>query len=583
VASISNTGPGRLVGLGLRPTRLILLALSVATFVALMVLGRHLTFWQDEWSFIGPQPSGIAAWLIPHNEHWSTVPLLLYRGILGVVGLHTYLPYLALLVAIHVVAASGAFVLLARRLPPWAALVGVVPLLVLGSGYENLFWAFQIGFVGSVAAGTWGLVAFDTDHRRWTAVVGVLLMIIALASSGMGLFFVLAAGVRLAADPGSRRRVIWVAIPAGVYVAWYFAYGRQGLSGPLAAPGDVAKFAARGLVYAVARITGFDLAGRASLLGSILAVAALALIVVALVRGGLRRSVPPLATAGLLAAAAMYVVIGLTRADLASDFATRSRYVYVAAFLLVPAGGDLISNLRFERRWPRAALVGLLALVGLSVGANLVDLRAGRTQFIDDARLTRAYLTVIADHGQAGWMDPSGLPLGWPDFEQLRAIIARYGSPVDDSVVPSDATQPRAADLDRATVSLALKAFKIASGPPPVSAGAAGPTVLQIVSATVVRANGCVVATPAPTGGSVTVAVPDGGWLGVTGPATSVDVWLGRLKAPTSRFQLTLPTGGGGAALGVPDLGDGSSWQVRLDLPTGTGHADICVFSSWAG
>jgi hypothetical protein len=46
---------------------------------------------------------------------------------------------------------------------------------------------------------------------------------------------------------------------------------------------------------------------------------------------------------------------------------------------------------------------------------------------------------------------------------------------------------------------------------------------------------------------------------------------------------LTLPAAGGGAGLGVPDLGDGSSWQVTLDLPTGTAHADICVFSSWTG
>ena len=576
VASTRRT----LVKLDVRPARLIWLALSLAAVVALIVLGRHLTFWQDEWSFIGADPSSIGSWLVPHNEHWSTVPLLLYRGILGVVGLHSYLPYLALLAAMHVIAAGGAFVLLARRLPPWAALAGVVPLLVLGSGYENLLWAFQIGFVGSVAAGTWGLVALETDHRPSTAAVGVALLIVALASSGMGLFFVLAAAVRLAVDPAFMRRVAWIAIPAGVFATWYLTYGRQGQSGPFAPPARVVVFAARGLVYAVARVAGFDLGGHASILGSILAVAALALVAGFLVRGTIRRSLPPLAVGGLVAAVGMYAVVGLTRADLASDFATRSRYVYVAAFLLVPAAADLVSRVGAERRLPAVAVAGLLALLCLSIGANLVDLRAGRAQFTADARLTRAYLTVLVGHRGASWLDPGGLPLGWPDIDQVEALSARYGSPLHDTLIPSDAPPPPAADLDRATLSLALKAFRVVSGRPPSSAVTVVPKVLKMVSATVVSANACVDVTPAPTGGSVTVAVPGGGFLEVSGPAADLTALLGQLRPPTTRFPLTLPTrAGGGATLAVPDLGAGSSWQVRLDFPAGTGRTDMCVFS----
>ena len=160
------------------------LGLAVATFLGLLVLGRHLTFWQDEWDFIGVDPSGIASYLEPHNEHWSTVPLILYRAVLAVVGLHSYLPYLAVLTLLHVAAAGGAFVLLIRRLPGWAALLAVLPLLLLGSGFEDILWAFQIGFVASVAAGTWGVVVLETDQRRRTAVVGVALLVVGLASSG---------------------------------------------------------------------------------------------------------------------------------------------------------------------------------------------------------------------------------------------------------------------------------------------------------------------------------------------------------------------------------------------------------------
>ena len=367
----------------------------------------------------------------------------------------------------------------------------------------------------------------------------------------------------------------------GVFGVWYLAYGRQGFSpGPFAPPARVVVFAARGLVYAVARVAGFDLGGHASVLGSILAVAALALVAGFLVRGTIRRSLPPLAVGGLVAAVGMYGVVGLTRADLASDFATRSRYVYVAAFLLVPAAADLISRLApgahcrpwLSRVSPRSS--------ALSIGSNLVDLRAGRAQFTADARLTRAYLTVLAEHRGASWLDPGGLPLGWPDIDQVEALSARYGSPLHDTLIPSDAPPPPAADLDRATLSLALKAFRVVSGRPPSSAVTVVPKVLKMVSATVVSANACVDVTPAPTGGSVTVAVPGGGFLEVSGPAADLTALLGQLRPPTTRFPLTLPTrAGGGATLAVPDLGDGSSWQVRLDFPAGTGRTDVCVFS----
>ena len=211
---------------------------------------------------------------------------------------------------------------------------------------------------------------------------------------------------------------------------------------------------------------------------------------------------------------------------------------------------------------------------------NLLDLRAGRTQFTIDARLTRAYLTVLAEHRGASWLDQRGLLLGWPDFDRIDALVARYGSPLSDTLIPSDAAPPTPADLDRATLSLALKAFHVAAGPPPDSAITVAPKVLDAVSATVVPADACALVTPAPAGGSVTVAVPDGGWLEVSGPATDLRALLGRLLPPTARFPLMLPTrAGGGATVGVPDLGDGGTWQIRLDLPADTGRAQVCVFS----
>jgi hypothetical protein len=566
--------------LSVRAIRFVWLGLALATFVGLLLLGRHLTFWQDEWAFIGFEPSSLGAYLVPHNEHWSTVPLLIYRAILAVVGLHSYLPYLAVLVAIHVVAAGGAFVLLVRRLPPLAALLAVVPLLVIGSGYENVLWAFQIGFVSSVAAGTWGIVALETNGRRWTAAAGTGLLVVALASSGMGLFFVVAAAVRLLVDPRIRRRVVWLVAPLSVYVAWYLAYGRQGLSAHLAEPGAALVFAGRGLGYAVARMTGFDLAGHAPFVGVTLAIALLGSVVLVVAVLIARRTLPPLALGGFVAVVTMYGVLGVTRADLAADFATRSRYVYVAAFLLIPAFGDLIGWLWAGRRVPPAVVVGLLALACLSIGANILDLIAGRNEFASHARLTRAYLEVISEREGRTSLDPNGLLLGWPDFEQLDTLLTRYGSPVRDTLVASDATPPRPEDLERATVSLVGTSFRVVAGAPPDAGHAVASAILGVRSARITPAGLCVDASGTGSASQVTVSVPDGGWLEITAPGAALIASLGRALPPTTRLQLPMTPGTGGpATLALPFLGDGSSWQVTFTpLPSGT-VAHLCVYA----
>ena len=61
-----------------------------------------------------------------------------------------------------------------------AAVAVAILLLVYGSGFENLFWAFQIGFVGSVALGLWALVVAD---RPWLSAL-LLTLSIALAQPG---------------------------------------------------------------------------------------------------------------------------------------------------------------------------------------------------------------------------------------------------------------------------------------------------------------------------------------------------------------------------------------------------------------
>ena len=111
--------------------------LALGSWAALLYLGRGVTFLQDEWRFIDVVgPFGTLGDLMrPQNEHWSTLPFLLYRMIFNVVGLSSYLPYLAVVLALHVVAVAGLFVLLHRRNGPLAAFGGAALALWLGTGY----------------------------------------------------------------------------------------------------------------------------------------------------------------------------------------------------------------------------------------------------------------------------------------------------------------------------------------------------------------------------------------------------------------------------------------------------------------
>jgi hypothetical protein len=191
----------------------------------LLYLGRSLTFFHDEWRSI-TFDGGPIDYLRPVNEHWSTLPLLLYRATFRVVELHSYLPYLAEVIVFHLLAVAGAYALMRARVGSVVATFFSVPLLLLGTGAENLFWAFQTGFVGSVMFGLWALFFVERAGRR-AAVIASVLLVLSLASSGLGLFFVVAVGARTIVDPLLRSRVLTIAPPAAVYLLWYALFGHS--------------------------------------------------------------------------------------------------------------------------------------------------------------------------------------------------------------------------------------------------------------------------------------------------------------------------------------------------------------------
>src|SRR5581483_6645218 len=111
-----------------------------------------------------------------------------------------------------------------RRSGALLGLLAAALLLFLGPGWENVLWAFQIGFLGSILFGllAWLLLDRPAPLAGGLAAASLLLSVM---SSGVGLFFLVAIAAELAVDPGRRRWLVALAPAAAAYVAWFLLIG----------------------------------------------------------------------------------------------------------------------------------------------------------------------------------------------------------------------------------------------------------------------------------------------------------------------------------------------------------------------
>src|SRR5207237_10461350 len=96
-------------------------------------------------------------------------------------------------------------------------------------GYENILWAFQIGFVGSLL---FGLIAIDLVDVPPVSVRRCLLasasLIAALMCSGVGLIMLGLVGLDLLLDRARRGRLLWVTVaPVVAYGVWDVLIGAR--------------------------------------------------------------------------------------------------------------------------------------------------------------------------------------------------------------------------------------------------------------------------------------------------------------------------------------------------------------------
>ena len=155
----------------------------------------------------GAATGTLDALLLPHNEHLSLVPVLVFKALFSTVG-HRLLRALPGRRPRAPLRRRGAAVRL--RAPPGRRRArarrrgdGPVP----RHGWPDVLWPFQIGFLGSLAAGIGALLALDREDRRGDITAAVLLAV-ALASSSLGIPLLLAVALEVLGRPDRRRALV---------------------------------------------------------------------------------------------------------------------------------------------------------------------------------------------------------------------------------------------------------------------------------------------------------------------------------------------------------------------------------------
>ena len=381
--------------------------LPLATTVLIVLIGsvflllqaRHLWFFGDDWMFllersISQRP--VQDLMMPHNDHWTLVPIVVYRALFSVVGLQHYLVFAMLPIAAHAATCILLFLLLRRMgVLPWVA-VGVTTVMVfLGAGAENLLWPFQVGMVGTAAFGLAALLVSTGSSGRRSLGLVWLLSILSVMTAGTAIPMLIWLGAFTLMRDGLRRALVLTVPPMVVYAAWFLVWGHQADTGITKAPlADVIPMAWRGLSATWDNMTGFAGVGPVIVIGLLAGS-------VALQPGTDRRT---LALSGWAAALTTFMIFAYSRGQFGPDAATASRYAYFGALMMLPSLALVLGSaqdrvrVRAAEAWlTLAAVLGLLVVPGVF---GVIDFRVARDAMTPDLQERVLAASQLARSGQ---------------------------------------------------------------------------------------------------------------------------------------------------------------------------------------
>ncbi len=392
-----------------------------ASFVLLIVLARDQWFFGDDWAVIAPSHDGEL--LIPHVGHLNLASGLLFPALRDWLGLGSYLPFLIPALLMHLAVAHLVWRILLRvGVLPWIATGLSVIVMFLGGGAENIFWAFQFGFMGAIALGLLAILLADRERMPIVALAAVA--ILAPMFSGTAIPVLVAAAVVALVRHGILKTVIAFGPAAVGYLAWYLAIAVH-YPTPGAGIHSLADLGVS-IVYAAAMYGGG--LGRALPwigLGVLPAAAALVWFVVG-VRRGIRSAQAP-AFAMAIGSAAFVVLTAYSRHSFGITAAATPRYAYLTIVLLLPAFGIMLTAIWARaRQWPIvvvALLAGVLVtnVVFLALDAQVQAVREQASR----ARVLDSLAAVIADPTNPALLSAPADPLWAPDLSG-RDLLELY-------------------------------------------------------------------------------------------------------------------------------------------------------------
>ena len=541
----------------------------------ILAWGKGQTFVNDEWSYLVMRDSwSLETLLTPQNGHLIVAPLLIYKGLFATLGADSHLPFQLATVVMHLTVAALFFVLVRVRLSLTVAVALTVLVALFGAGWDTIMGAYELPNLTGMAAGLGMLVALE---RRTPGgdLLAVLLLGLSLASFSVGIAFAL--GALFAIWLGGRtqwRRAWLVLVPVAVYAIW-FIWARKFGQSEVTAEGISSLFSgmADQLAAICAAITGlFRVPGSAELpeligirpeWGYPLAVVLAGLVALHVGRGV--RSIRFWAVAGILLAYLALVAVGLSPARAPNA----SRYVYMGGILALL----LVAELGRDIRWTTPLGLLAAAFFGLSLMANVAELRAGGRLFEAEGATNRATLAALelsrervdpnlaVEDSSTAHSHPDMLFPAWAYFRASD----EFGSPAFslDQLAGAGGQAREAADQEL------VRALGISAEPTPSPALDRFAPPLELLGASGGRAiplRACLGLIPAPgSSGSFQLAVPRGGFSYRTAPDAQVEVSLGRFGDAAAT---ALPVTSGSAEVAIP--ADASSTPWRVELRTGT-------------
>jgi hypothetical protein len=525
---------------------------AVASAIVLVVLNSKLTFFIDDWEvLLHRRGLSLDVFLEPHAGHPSMGLVALYKAIQVSFGMESLTPYAVASTAFFLVSVVLLFVWMRRRVGPWLALAGALPILFLGAAYEDLLTPFQVGYFAPMAFGLGALLVLERGRPRDPALCCALL-IGGLSFQTIGLAFVAGVAVALALD-GELRRLAWVPIvPAALYGLWYLGWGHTdstqfSFDNLATSP----AFVIDGFAASVSSLLGFATPGDGALAWGrpLLAV----LVVLAAARLLSRRAVPK----GIWVVLAIGVVFWIMIALNASQFrsAETSRYQFLGAIFVLMLAAEVWRGVRPDRVVVGLALVASVA----AVAGNLVALRDAYRDLHALTPVVRgdlAALEIAADR-----VDP-GLVLdrrnaGFDYFTLLDAgsylsAAEKFGSPAYDQAELAAAPESGRAAADRvlsAALGLRLE-----------------PTTLSAAAAARCRPL-------AGAAGAAPATLPPGGAILRAAGTAPAKVDLRRFATEDAPVELGRLDAGRAAVLAIPTDRSPVPWQ--LQVPAG-GRLELC-------